>query len=258
MVPRLLAGLALTLLVVGLMAIPGGILGRSGDTSANTFVFAAVWPWALAAVLFAITCRDHPWAPGAALGLLAGATGLFSGGDTTYTWIACALAATVLVVACGTRPWWLAVAGGGLGVLGVLLVALTAHDLTPINDDGEDMTLIATAAALVCLAAYRAWRDGRWLSAIAPALLLLDAVLVLAAEAPLHVTHASLAGLVVIPLVATLATGTARFAAVVAVAAGLLVRANDYVAVDEPTFTSVAHVALPLAAAVVAYFSRSR
>jgi hypothetical protein len=36
------------------------------------------------------------------------------------------------------------------------------------------------------------------------------------------------------------------------------VRANDYVSASEPTFTSVAHVTLPLAAALVAYFSRSR
>ncbi|SDM23299.1 Caspase domain-containing protein [Lentzea albidocapillata subsp. violacea] len=255
--PRLASGLALALLVMSLMAIPGGILNRLTDSSHYTFVFAAVWPWALAAALFVLTCRDHPWAPGAALGLLAGTTGLLSGYDS-FTWVPYALAATVLAVACMTTPWWLAVAGGGLGALGVYVVASAAHDLTPVGDDGEDLTLIATAAALTCLAAYRTWRDGRWLSTIAPALLLLDAVVMLTAEVPLQVTYASLAGLIVVPLIVVLTTGTARFAAVVVVAAGLLVRANDYVAADEPTFTSVAHVALPLAAAVVAYFSRSR
>ncbi|MDX8048739.1 caspase family protein [Lentzea sp. BCCO 10_0798] len=254
--PRLAAGLALALLVVSLMAIPGGILGRLGDSSPHTFVFAAVWPWALVAALFVITCRDHPWAPGAALGLLAGTTGLLSGDD--FTWVPYALAATALAVACTTTPWWLAVAGGGLGALGVYVVAYAAHDLTSINGDGEDVTVIATAAALTCLAAYRTWRDGHWLSTIAPALLLLDAVITMTVEAPLYITHASLAGLIVVPLIVSLTTGTARFAACVAVAAGLLVRASDYVSANEPTFTSIAHVTLPLAAAVVAYFSRSR
>ncbi|MFJ5984737.1 caspase domain-containing protein [Lentzea sp. NPDC092896] len=255
--PRLAAGVALVLLVAGLMEIPGGIL-RVLDTGPNTFVFAAVWPWALVAALFVITCRDHPWAPGAALGLLAGTTGLFTGGDTTLTWIPFALAATALAVACTTTPWWLAAAGGALGALGVYVVAYAGHDLTPINDDGEELTLYAAAAALLCLAAYRQWRDRQWLSAIAPALLLLDAVITLTAEVPLFVTHASLAGLVVIPLVAALTTGPARLAAYVTIAAGLLVRANDYVSANEPSFTSVAHVTLPLAAALIAYFSRSR
>lgn len=254
--PRLAAGVALTLLVLSLMAIPGGILGRLGDSSPHTFVFAAVWPWALVAALFVLTCRDHPWAPGAALGLLAGTTGLVSGYDST--WLPYALAATALAVACAATPWWLAVAGGGLGALGVFVVVYSAHDLMSISDDGEEITVIATAAALTCLAAYRTWRDGRWLSTIAPALLVLDAVVTLTVEAPTYITHASLAGLVVVPLIVVATTGTARFAAVVAVAAGLLVRANDFVSADEPTFTSVAHVALPLAAAVVAYFSRSR
>ncbi|MDX8141148.1 caspase family protein [Lentzea sp. BCCO 10_0061] len=255
--PRLAAGLALVLLVVGLMEISGGIL-RVLDTGPNTFVFAAVWPWALVAALFVITCRDHPWAPGAALGLLAGTTGLFIGGDTTLTWIPYALAATALAVACTTTPWWLAAAGGALGAVGIYLIAYAAHDLTPINDDGEEMTLFAVAAALVCLAAYRVWRERWWPGAVAPALLLLDAVLMLSAEVPAFVTHASLAGLVVIPLVAALTTGPARLAAYLIIAAGLLVRANDYVSANEPSFTSVAHVTLPLAAAIVAYFSRSR
>ncbi|RDI22392.1 effector-associated constant component EACC1 [Lentzea flaviverrucosa] len=254
--PRLAAGLALTLLVLSLMAIPGGILGRLGDSSPHTFVFAAVWPWALVAALFVLTCRDHPWAPGAALGLLAGTTGLVSGYDST--WLPYALAATALAVACTTTPWWLAVAGGALGALGVYVVVYSADDLTSISGDGEDVTVIATAVALTCLAAYRTWRDGRWLSTIAPALLVLDAVVTLTVEAPTYITHASLAGLVVVPLIVVSTSGTARFAAVVAVAAGLLVRANDFVSADEPAFTSVAHVALPLAAAVVAYFSRSR
>ena len=255
--PRLAAGLALALLVAGLMEIPGGIL-RVLDTGPNTFVFAAVWPWALVAALFAVTCRDHPWAPGAALGLLAGTTGLLIGGDTTLTWIPLALVATALAVATTTTPWWLAAAGGGLGAAGIYTVAYAAHDLTPISNDGEEMTLFAIAAALVCLAAYRVWRDRQWFSAIAPALLLLEAVITLKAEVPAYITHASLAGLVVIPLIVVLTTGTARFAACAALAAGLLVRANDYVSASEPTFTSVAHVTLPLAAAIVAYFSRSR
>ncbi|SFQ98956.1 Uncharacterized protein, contains caspase domain [Lentzea waywayandensis] len=255
--PRLAAGLALILLVLGLMTIPGGILRVLGDSSPHTFVFAAVWPWALVAALFVLTCRDHPWVPGAALGLLAATTGLLSGGET-YPWIPYALAATVLAVAAAATPWWLALAGGGLGALGVYVVAYAAQDLTPFNGDGEEITLFITAAALTCLAAYRIWRDRRWFGAIAPALLLLEVVITLTAEVPLYVTHVSLAGLVVIPLIVVLTTGTARFAACTALAAGILVRAGDYVSASEPTFTSVAHVTLPLAAAIVAYFSRSR
>ncbi|MFD4638879.1 caspase family protein [Lentzea sp. NPDC058436] len=255
--PRLAAGLALTLLVIALMTIPGSNLRVLGETSLTTFVFVAVWPWALATALFTITCRDHPWAPGAALGLLAGTTGLLSGGET-YSWVPYALAATALAVATTTTPWWLALTGGALGAAGLYVVAAKANDLTPIGDDGEEMTLFATAAAITLVAAYRLWRDKHWPAAIAPALLLLDVVLTLTAEVPPFVTHASLAGLIVVPLIATLTTGTAAFAAYTAVAAGLLFRASDYVSGNEPTFTGVAHVTLPLAAALVAYFSRSR
>jgi hypothetical protein len=250
--PRFAAGAALVLLVVGLMEVPGPY----------TFVFAAVWVWALVAALFVVTCRDHPWAPGAALGLLAGTTGLFSGGESTLTWIPFALAATalatVLAVASTTIPWWLAAAGGGLGAVGVYVVSSPGNDLTSINGDGADLTLIAAAAALTCLAAYRVRRDRWGPGAIAPALLLLDAVLMLTEDVPTFVTHASLAGLVVIPLVAALTTGQARLAAYLIISAGLLVRANEYVSASEPTFSSVAHVTLPLVAALVAYFSRSR
>ncbi|USX56050.1 caspase family protein [Lentzea sp. HUAS12] len=255
--PRLAGGLALVLLVIALMTIPGSNLRALGEASLTTSVFIAIWPWALAAALFVITCRDHPWVPGVALGLLAGTTGLLSGGEV-HSWIPYALAAVVLAVAATTTPWWLALAGGGLGALGVFVVAAMANDLTPIDDDGEEFTYFATAAALVALAGYRVWRDRRWPAAIAPALLLLDVVLTLNAEVPLFVTHASLAGLVVVPLVAVLTTGTAAFAAYAAVAAGLLVRASDYVTGHDPSFTGVAHVTLPLAAALVAYFSRSR
>ncbi|MGW6444181.1 caspase family protein [Lentzea sp. NPDC055074] len=255
--PRLAAGLALSLLVLSLMTVPGGIVRVLAEAGPNTFFFAAIWPWALVAALFVITCRDHPWAQGAALGLLAGTTGLFSGGET-YEWVPYALAATALALATTTTPWWLALTAGALGALGVYVVAYAGGDLTSINGDGEDVTVIAAAVALVALAAYRTWLDKRWLSTIGPALLLLDAVMTLTAEVPLYVTHAALAGLVVVPLIITLSTGTARFAAVTAVAAGVLVRANDYVSAGEPTFTTVAHVSLPLAAALVAYFSRSR
>jgi hypothetical protein len=266
--PRVAAGLALTLLVIALMTIPGSNLRVLGDTSLTTFVFVAVWPWALAAALFALTCRDHPWVPGAALGLLAGTTGLLSGGET-YSWVPYALAATALALALATTtpatttpatttpattktPWWLALTGGALGALGLYVVAAKAGDLTPIGDDGEEVALFATAAAITVLAGYRVWRDTHWPSAIAPVLLLLGVVLTLTEEVPPFVTHASLAGLVVVPLIAVLTTGTASFAA------GLLVRAGDYVSGTEPTFTGVAHVTLPLAAALVAYFSRSR
>ncbi|WP_434446358.1 caspase family protein [Lentzea sp. E54] len=262
--PRLAAGLALTLLVFAYMTIPGGGVHQLGEPGSTTYVFGVVWPWALVAALFTVTCRDHPWAPGAALGLLAGTSGLLGGtsgllgGGEALVWMTLALAATVLAVACTARPWWLAVAGGGLGAVGVHVVVVSAHDLVPINGDGEDLTVIAVAVALICLAAYRVWREQAWLSTIAPALLLLDAVLVVTQEVPLYVTHAGLAGLVVVPLIATLTSGTARFAAYTTVAAGLLFRANDYVSAAEPAFTSVAHVTLPLAAALVAYFSRSR
>ncbi|MCG8923345.1 caspase family protein [Lentzea sp. CC55] len=254
--PRLGAGLALALLVIGLATVSGGVLGNLGDTSPHTFVFAAVWPWALVAAVFAMTCCDHPWVPGAALGLLAGVTGLLSGTEA-FTWIAFGLAAVVPAVA-ATSSSWLGIAGGGLGAVGVYVVAASASDLVSINGDAVDVTLVVLAVALTCLAVFRLWRDRAWPGGVAPGLLLLDAVLMLTAEVPPYVTHASLAALVVVPLIVVLTGGMARFAACAAVAAGLVVRANDFVSASEPTFVSVAHVTLPLAAAVIAYFARGR
>ncbi|SDG07848.1 Caspase domain-containing protein [Lentzea fradiae] len=249
--PRLAAGLALTLLVLGYMTRPSeGFIPYAAPVS-------DLVPWALAAAVFALTCRDHPWVPGAALGLLAATTGLLSGGDTT-SWTPLGLAAVALAVAVAGTKQRLAMAAGLLGAVGVYVVAASAHDLTPIGDDGEDITLIVVVAALVCLAAYRQWLDKTWASAIAPVLLLLDAVMTVSAEAPAYVHHASLAGLVVVPLIAAATTGPARFAGVVTVAGVILVQANAYVSANEPSFTTVAHVVLPLAAALVAYFSRSR
>ncbi|MET9225362.1 caspase family protein [Lentzea sp. NPDC003310] len=248
--PRLTAGLALTLLVIGLATV-------HGDFNPFAFTFGLIWPWALAAALFTLTCRDHPWVPGAALGLLAGTTGLLSG-TTTDQWLPLALAATAIATATAARPWWLAATGGALAAVGVYVVVAFSNDLMSFNGDGEEVLLIVVGGALALVAAYRAWQEQQWLSAIAPALLLLDAVVTMTAEPPPYVLHASLAGLVVIPAIAVVTTGVARFAAVVAVAAGLLIRANEYVAASEPTFATVGHVALPLAAAVIAYFSRSR
>jgi hypothetical protein len=255
--PRLVAGLALALLVLGLMTVSGGLLGHLGDTSLNTALFGTIWPWALVAAMFALTCRDHPWLPGAALGLLAGTTGLLGGGGGNYPWFLLGMAAVVIAVACQTSPLWLAAAVSVLGAAGLLLVADSASALESISGDIEDVAFIGIAAGLLGLAGYRGWLERAWLGAIAPALLVLDAALHLA-NAPLFVVHASLAGLIVVPLIATLTSGAARFAGYVTVAAGLLVRANEYVSANEPSFTSVAHVTLPLAAAVVAYFSRSR
>ncbi|MFD4676678.1 caspase family protein [Lentzea sp. NPDC058450] len=255
--PRLAAGAALTLFLIGMMAISGGIASHLGETSPNTFAFAVVWPWALTAALFALTVRDHPWLAGAALGLLAGTAGLLSGGET-FAWMPYALAATALAVTAATSGTWLPAAAGVVGAAGVFVVAHSAHDLMSINGDGEDIALLITAAALTATAAYTTWRSQQWPQAIAPALLLADAVLMLTAEVPLYVTHAALAALIVVPLAATLTTGNARRAAYLVIAAGILVRANDYVSANEPTFTSVAHVTLPLAAAIAAYFSASR
>jgi hypothetical protein len=238
-VPRVTAGLALVLLVAGLMAVSGGLLGHLGDTTPNTALFGTVWPWALVAAMFVLTCRDHPWVPGAALGLLAGTTGLLGGSGGNYPWFLLGMAAVIIAVACQTSPVWLAAAGAVLGATGVLLVADSADTLETINGDAGDVAFLVVAVGLLCLAGYRVWRDQAWLSAIAPALLLLDAILTLTGGVPQYVTHASFAGYVT-------------------VAAGLLVRANEYVSANEPSFTSVAHVALPLAAAVIAYFSRSR
>ena len=203
-----------------------------------------------------LVCRDHPWVPGAALGLLAGLTGLLGGSGWTYVWFLLGIAAVVVAVAAQASPWWLA-AGGALGAAGVIVVASGADELGTINGDAQDVVFLIVVAGLVVLAGYRTWHERAWVSAIAPALLLLDAVLHLT-DAPLFVTQASLAGLVVVPLIATLTSGTARFAGYLAVAAGLLVRANEYVAANEPSFTTVSHVTLPLVAAIVAYFSRSR
>ena len=207
--------------------------------------------------MFAVTCRDHPWAPGAALGLLAGMTGLLAGTGDTYLWFLLGIAATALAIACQTSPWWLAAAGGVLGAAGVFVVGSSTGDLDTISAEGTDLAFIAAAAGLIGLAGYRIWRERAWIGAIAPVLLLLDAVLNLT-NVPSYVAHASLAGLIVVPLIAALTSGTARFAGYVAVAAGLLVRANEYVSANEPSFTTIAHVTLPLAAATVAYFSRSR
>jgi hypothetical protein len=255
--PRVVAGLALALLTIGLVSVPNGVLGHLGETTPSTWLFGSLWPWALVAAMFVLVGRDHPWAPGAALGLLAGLTGLLGGSDWTYLWFLLGIAAVIAAVAAHASPWWLAAAGGALGATGVLVVASSADELTTFNGDGEDVAFLIAAAGLVVLAGYRTWRERAWVGAIAPALLLLDAVLHLS-DVPLFAIHASLAGLVVVPLIAVLTSGTARFAGYLVVAAGLLVRANDYVSASEPTFSSVAHVALPLAAAVVAYFSRSR
>ncbi|GAB2848347.1 caspase family protein [Lentzea nigeriaca] len=255
--PRLAAGLALVLLVIGLMTVTGGLTNHLGDTIPNTLLFATVWPWALVATMFALTCRDHPWLPGAALGLLAGTTGLVGGSGATYLPFQLGMAATVAATALLASPWWLAAVSGVLGAVGVLAVAASADALESFTGDATDLTFLAVALALTGLAAYRMWRARAWFTAIAPALLVLDAALHLTGV-PLFVLHASFAGLVVVPLIATLTSGRARFAGYVTVAAGLLVRANEYVAASEPTFTSVSHVALPLAAAIAAYFSRSR
>lgn len=255
--PRVVAGLALALLLVGLVSVPGGVLGHLGDATPSTWLFGSLWPWALVAATFVLVCRDHPWVPGAALGLLAGLTGLLGGSGWTYAWFLLGIAAVVVAVAFQASPWWLAAAGGALGAAGLVVVASGADELATISGDGQDVVFLIAAAGLVALAGYRTWHERAWGSAIAPVLLLLDAVLHLT-DAPLFVTQASLAGLVVVPLIAALTGGTARFAGYLAVAAGLLVRANEYVSANEPSFTTVAHVTLPLAAAIVAYFSRSR
>lgn len=255
--PRLLSGLALAFLLVGLMTVSGGVVSHLGDTIPTTALFALVWPWALVAAMFVLTCRDHPWVPGAALGLLAGITGLLGGSGANYPWFVIGMVAVVAAIACQASPWWLAAAGGVLGAIGVVDVALWADELGTSDDKGQQLLLVATAAVLAVLAGYRIWRERAWFTAIAPVLLLLDAVVHLGG-APQFVVDASLAGLIVVPLIATLTSGTARFAGYVTVAAGLLVRANEYVSASEPTFAGVAHVTLPLAAAVIAYFSRSR
>ncbi|NUT51452.1 MAG: hypothetical protein HOV94_29760, partial [Saccharothrix sp.] len=255
--PRLAAGLALTLLVVGLMTVSGGLLGHLGDTTPNTVLFGTFWPWALVAAMFVLTCRDHPWLPGAALGLVAGMTGLLGGSEGTYLWFLLGMAATIIAIAGQATPLWLAAASAVLGAAGVLVIVSAADEMQSFAGDSTDLTFAAVVTALIGLAVHRIWRERAWLSAIAPGLLLLDAALNLT-NAPLFVVHAGLAGLVVVPLIATLTSGTARFAGYVTVAAGLLVRTNEYVSANEPTFTTIAHVALPLAAAIVAYFSRSR
>ncbi|SEQ78072.1 Uncharacterized protein, contains caspase domain [Lentzea xinjiangensis] len=253
--PRLTAGLALVLVVIGLVTVPGGVLGHLGDMSYYTSLFAVVWPWALAAALFALSCRDHPWLPGAALGLLAGTTGLLGGSGGTYQSLLFGIAAAAVATALAATPWWLAVAGGVLGAVGLYVIGAEGDALT---GQTAGLLFLVAAIGLTVLAAYRIGRERAWLGAVAPVLLLSDAVLTLAADAPAYVHYASATGLVVVPLAATLAGGAARCAAYLVVAAGLLVRANEYVSASEPTFTTVAHVALPLAAAVAAYFSRSR
>ncbi|NKE59952.1 hypothetical protein FXN61_25375 [Lentzea sp. PSKA42] len=258
MLPRLVAGLALALLVIGLVAVPGGVMRLLGDAAFNTWLFASLWPWALVAAVFVLVCRDHAWVPGAALGLLAGLTGLLGGSGVTHQWLLLGMAATALAVACFASPWWLALAGGVLGAAGVAVVSSAEGLKDSLTSDGRGWIFLLAVVGLLGLAGYRIWREQAWLSTVAPALLLLDAILTLSAEVPQFVIDASLAGLVVVPLIATLTSGVARFAGYLVVAAGLLVRANEYVSAAEPTFTSVAHVTLPLAAAIAAYFSRSR
>jgi hypothetical protein len=256
--PRLVAGLALALLVIGLVSVPGGVMRLLGDAAFNTWLFASLWPWALVAAVFVLVCRDHAWVPGAALGLLAGLTGLLGGSGVTHQWLLLGMAATALAVACFASPWWLALAGGVLGAAGVAVVSSAEGLKDSLTSDGRGWIFLLAVVGLLGLAGYRIWREQAWLSTVAPALLLLDAILTLTAEVPQFVIDASLAGLVVVPLIATLTSGVARFAGYLVVAAGLLVRANEYVSAAEPTFTSVAHVTLPLAAAIAAYFSCSR
>lgn len=253
--PRLAAGLALVLLVTGYMTHPAETLYPLSLSTPNGLVFTAVVPWALVAALFVLTGRDHPWLPGAALGLLAGTTSLIG---ESLTWLPYGLAAVALAIGCAAEPRWLGLAGGGLGAVGVYVVAAYAYGMTPLGDDGEDITLILVAAALTCLAAYRLWLDKAWVSGIAPALLLLDAVVMVSGHGSPPVLHAALAGLVVVPLLTAVTTGTARFAGLVVIAGTILFRANEFVTVSEPDFATVAHVALPVAAAFAAYFSRSR
>ncbi|MFS8097750.1 caspase family protein [Lentzea alba] len=262
--PRLIAGVALTLLVIGLAVAPG-VLSPIGDSAPTSTLVGTVWPWALVAAMFLLMCRDHPWVPGAALGLLAATTGMLSttigvfGGGSVFRWLLLGLAAAALAAACRTSPWWLGLAGGVLGAAGVYVLGSSAEDLSSINGDTSDVTLLAAASGLVVLAAYRVWRDKTWLSPVPPVLLLVGAVLTLTADSvPQYATHAGMATLVVVPLIAILASGTARFAGYLAVAAGLLVRANEYVAHTELSFTTVAYVLLPLAAAIAAYFSLDR
>ncbi|MET8761839.1 caspase family protein [Lentzea sp. NPDC004782] len=255
--PRLVAGLALTLLVVGLVTVRGGLPSHLNHATFGTMLFGTVWSWALVAAMFTLTCRAHLWLPGAVLGLLAGMTGLLgsSGGD--YLWLLLGMAVTVVAVAWQARPWWLAAAAVVAGAAGILVVAFSADKLKSFGGDGLDVAFLAVATVLVGLAGYRLWRERAWLAAIAPGLLLLDAVLHVMGV-PAFVGYASLAGLIVVPLIVILTSGTARFAGYLTVTAGLLLCANEYVAATELSFTSVTYLALPLAAALAAYFSRSR
>jgi hypothetical protein len=246
------------MLVLRLAAVREGRPGFLDDAPPAFALFGLLWPWALVAAMFVLTCRNHPWVPGAALGLLAGTTGLLGGTGETYQWLLLGLAGVVAAVAVTVRPWWLAASAGVLGAAGVIVVASDADDLAPLDWEGAGAIFVPAVAGLAVLGAYRIWREQAWFGAIAPALLLLDSVLILSAEAPRYVVLPSLAVLAVVPLIAALTSGTARFAAYLTVAAGLLLRANDYAIYTEPSFTTFAHVLLPLAAAVIAYFSRSR
>ncbi|MFI6099444.1 caspase family protein [Lentzea sp. NPDC051213] len=262
--PRLAAALALTLMVIGLTTTQGGVVRvLGGDASFNTFLFATLWPWALAATTFVLVCRDHKWAHGAALGLLAGTTGLQAGtiglqSSGWYLWLFLGMAGVALAATAYTRPWWLALATGVLGAVGVFVVASSETSLESINGDGQDVVFLLASIGLIGLAGYRVWQERAWFSTIAPALLLLDVTITLSAEPPQFVLHASLAGLIVVPLIATLTSATARFAGYAAVSAGLLVRAGEYVAAGEPSFATFAYLLLPLAAATAAYYSCER
>ena len=148
--PRVVAGLALALLLVGLVSVPGGVLGHLGDATPSTWLFGSLWPWALVAATFVLVCRDHPWVPGAALGLLAGLTGLLGGSGWTYVWFLLGIAAVVVAVAAQASPWWLA-AGGALGATGLIVVASGADELGTINGDAQDVVFMIVVEGIVVL-----------------------------------------------------------------------------------------------------------
>jgi hypothetical protein len=261
--PGLAAGVALGLIVIGLAITPFGWQAPVGDGGFAAALVGTVWPWALVAALFVLVCREHPWVPGAALGLLAGVAGMVAvvvertGHGSVLWWLLLGFAAAVVAVACHARPWWLAVAGGVMGAVGVFVLTYWAGDLD-LDGEEEDVAFIVGVIALSGLAGYRIWREKAWTSVAAPVLLVLGALMTLSSDVPEYVQFSSFAVLVVVPLIAALTSGVARFAGYLAVSAGLVVRANEYVSGVSPSFTSVAHVLLPLAAAVLAYFSRSR
>ncbi|MEU0878827.1 caspase family protein [Lentzea sp. NPDC005914] len=253
---RIAAALAFAAVVLGTVTLNDGVIHVIvNDLGPATAFLAWALPWLLAAALLATAATDHPWAPGAALGLTAGTAALMAGTSDGSSPLLIGLAATVLVFA---RPHWTSITASATGA-GAIIVLVSASQ--PILGQDSDPTwpvvFWCAVVVLTALAGYRLRSNPR--DAITPALLLLNAAWAVLEPGFYPYNLAFLPLLVVVPLAEILTTGAAKVAARLAIAAVVLVRASEYAYVSSLDFSRLAHVVLTLVATgAAAYFSRSR